>query len=78
MFRMSIRHNSFLLRNLAILYDVFIDAMDVFELLNSHTQKFTLDNNVEIRKQSTFEAAEEPETESEKRVMTVLRLNEWL
>jgi hypothetical protein len=52
--------------------------MDVFELLNSHTQKFTLDNNVEIRKQSTFEAAEEPETESEKRVMTVLRLNEWL
>jgi len=57
---------------------LFSDTVDVFELPNSHRQKLTLDNNVEIRKQSASEKAEGTHPESEERAMTVLRLNEWL
>jgi hypothetical protein len=37
------------------------DAEDVREILNSHDQELTLDYLVELRKQSAFEEAEEPE-----------------
>jgi hypothetical protein len=45
-------------------------------LLNSHGQELTLDDLVEIRKQSALEEAEESEPECKERTVTVLNLAE--
>jgi hypothetical protein len=52
------------------------NAEEVFELQNSHDQELTLDDLVEIRKQSAFEEAEETEPEYKERTVTVLNLAE--
>ena len=41
------------------------------QFLNSHDQEVTLDDLVEIRKQSALDEAEEPEPEPKKRTVTV-------
>jgi hypothetical protein len=50
------------------------DAENVFELQNADDQKLTVDDLVDIRKQSAVEEAEEPEPQE--RHMTVLNLAE--
>jgi hypothetical protein len=47
------------------------DAEYVLELPNSHEQELTLENFVEIQKQSTLEEAEEPEPGPEDRTVKV-------
>jgi hypothetical protein len=47
-------------------------------LLNYHDQELTLDYNVEIRKQSALEEAEEPDPEPKERTVTVSKLSEGL
>jgi hypothetical protein len=47
------------------------DAEDIFELLTFRDQELTLDDLVEIRKQSALEGAEEPEPEAKERPMMV-------
>jgi predicted restriction endonuclease len=54
------------------------DAEDVSELLNSNDEKLTLDNLVEIWRQSTLEEAEEPQPEQKDRTMTVSKPTEGL
>jgi hypothetical protein len=51
------------------------DAGEVFELLNTHDQDFTLNNLLEIRKQKALEESEEPESEPQERTMRVSRLS---
>lgn len=47
------------------------DAESVFELLNSHDQKCTLNNPIEIRKQSTLDEDVEPDPHPEPKARTV-------
>jgi len=47
------------------------DAEGVFELLNTHDRELTLDDLVEIRKQSAFEEPEIRELEHKERTMRV-------
>jgi Zn-dependent M16 (insulinase) family peptidase len=56
------------------------DAEDIFELLKSRDQELTLDDLVEIRKQSALveAAGPEPEPESEERTVRALKLTEGL
>jgi hypothetical protein len=57
------------------------DAEDIFELPTFRNQELTLDDLVEIRKQSALEGAEKPEPEPKERTMTVwiwLRGLDWL
>jgi Ran GTPase-activating protein (RanGAP) involved in mRNA processing and transport len=54
------------------------DAEDVFEFLNPRDHEITRDNTVEIRKQSSHEEVEEPESLSSERTTTVLKLSEGL
>jgi hypothetical protein len=57
---------------------VLNDAVDVFELSDSHRQKLTLDNNVDILRQAPLKKLKRLSL----RAMAVLRLNEsgfdWL
>jgi hypothetical protein len=54
----------------------------VFELLNRHDQEITVDDHIQIFKQSTLEVAGEPapgpEPEPKERTMTVLYLTEGI
>jgi hypothetical protein len=52
------------------------NAEYVFELLNSNDKELTLDNLVEIWKQSTLEEAEEPKPKPRDRIIMVSKLNE--
>jgi hypothetical protein len=54
------------------------NAENIFHLLNSHNQELTLEDLVEIRKQSTLEEAVEPKPETKEQTMTVLKLTEGL
>jgi hypothetical protein len=49
------------------------DTEDVYKLLNSHNQKFTLNHLVEIQKQTTHEKAQ---MEPKKRAVMVTKLTE--
>jgi hypothetical protein len=51
-------------------------AKNVCRLLISHGQELPLGDLVEIRKQNTFEEAEEPEPETKDRTMTAAQLAE--
>jgi len=50
----------------------------VFELQKCHDQDLTLNHLVEIRKQSTLEEAEEPESQPRERNMSITVLTEGL
>jgi len=49
-----------------------IHAEDVFQLLNSRHQQFTIDGPVDILKRSAVKEAEKPESERKERTITVL------
>jgi len=54
------------------------NALDVFELLNSHDQEILFDSLFKIQKPRALEEAEEPKPKPTKGTMMVLKLTEGM